>query len=147
MRIKTTIDRLNENQWQFANRVLLTSYNIPKDASRVCLVIEHRGEERHAELPIGAYMGLVGGLGLKAVIEGYGTAQAALTPDALPDHLETVRNAADPARRPVLPTAAQVRDLSAQDAVTLADEMNRPPLAEKHDPVTGRYTIDPVRRP
>jgi len=104
MRITTTIDRLTENQWTSAQKVLRTSYDIPMDASRACLVVEHRGEERHAELPLFAYMGLVGSLGLKAVDDGLGT----VTPDALPDHLEQVRNAADPARRPVLPTADQL---------------------------------------
>jgi hypothetical protein len=98
VRITTTIDRLTETQWQFAGRILRTSYDIPRDADRVCLVIEHRGEERHVEIPLGAYVNLVRSIGLRAVIDGTGTAVAALSPDELPDHLESVRNAADLAR-------------------------------------------------
>jgi hypothetical protein len=125
VRIHSTIDRLTESQWKFANQVLRTGYDIPADADRVCLVVEHRGEERHVETPVGVLASLVLSLNLPVVINGGATATAALTPDELPDHLEKVRNAADPARRPVLPTAAQVRDLTAAEAVALAEEMNR----------------------
>lgn len=95
MRLQTTIDRLTDTQWTFAQEALRTSYEIPMDASRVCLVLEHRGEERHAELPLGAFIGLMAGIGINDTVK---TVMAALSPDELPDHLEAQRNAADPQR-------------------------------------------------
>jgi len=125
MRLQTTITELSTEQWELAQKVLKTGYEIPADASRVCLTLEHNGEERHAEMPLGAYIGLLGAFGLTSLATGLQTAMAALTPDALPDHLDDLRNAADPQR------AAERRD--------------GPPLAEVHDPATGRYTVDPDR--
>lgn len=124
MRLTTTIDRLTAEQWTIAHQILRTEYEIPMDASRVCLVLEHRGEERHAELPLGAYAELLRSLAADSVLSPLRTAMAALTPDALPDHLEKVRQAADPERLPALPTPDEVRNLSAADAAKLAAKMN-----------------------
>jgi hypothetical protein len=95
MRLQTTITGMTAVEWKFAQEVLRTEYTIGPDASRVCLTLEHEGEERHAEMPLGAFVGFVAGLGVNNTVQ---TVLAALSPDELPDHLEDQRNAADPTR-------------------------------------------------
>jgi hypothetical protein len=98
MRVQTTITDLSEDQWAFAQEVLRTQYEIPAGSSRACLTLEHAGEERHVELPLAALIGFQSALGLHASLRAFRTAMAALTPDALSEHLEEQRNAADPQR-------------------------------------------------
>ncbi len=95
MRLNVNVDRLTEAQWKFAQDALRISYDIPMGASRVCLVLEHRGEERHTELPLGAFIGLMAGINVNDNVQAV---IAALSPDEVPDHLEGQRNAADPQR-------------------------------------------------
>lgn len=112
MRIQSTMTDLTEVQWAFVNATVLTSYPIDDLETRVCLTIEHGEQERHVEMPMGSYISLLTGVRLIPLSQTLSrfrenvrasmakVAEAALTPDALPDHLEKARSAADPARKP-----------------------------------------------
>jgi hypothetical protein len=81
--------------------VLPAEYDIPEGAVRVCVEFELTAElsPRHVEMPVRAFVALM--TQLQRIENAPSTLQvatAALTPDELPDHLEAVRNAADPAR-------------------------------------------------
>ena len=95
MRLQIKITELTDQEWVFLQKTLQTGYSFPADASRVCLVLEHNGEERHAEMPLSSFIGVVGVVGVNNVIRDV---TAALTPDEFPDHLNRLRNNADPKR-------------------------------------------------
>lgn len=99
-----TITDLDEELWTYLQRNVRTEYEIPEGAVRVCLTFSREGEERHAEMPMAAIVGLLMGLGMVSASQAFRaltlTVQAALTPDALPDHLEDQRDAADLQRVP-----------------------------------------------
>jgi hypothetical protein len=114
MRTTIRVTELNRRQWSWLQSYLQTSYEFAPFEPRVCVVFDLSALERHVEMPLPTFSGLM------MVLQSLGmadTAQAALSPDELPDY---------PTRRPVLPTPAQVRDLTAQDAAALAREMNEP---------------------
>lgn len=87
MRIQTTISDMDPDQWVVAQGILQAEYDIPADATRVCLTLNHQGEERHVGIPLGAYIGLLGALGMDSLTQGLRTAMAVLTPDAVPGEL------------------------------------------------------------
>lgn len=108
MRIQIVMTDLDQERWDYLQRVVQVEYKIPADAVRVCLTFTYGEEERHAEISLADHMGLLMGLTmvgvgqrLKTAIEGLSTIKneaAVMTPDVLPGHLEQVRNEADPAR-------------------------------------------------
>lgn len=59
MRLKVEIMDLTPSQWEQAQRVLQTEYDIPDGASRACLVLIHNGEERHVEIPVAKLTGFL----------------------------------------------------------------------------------------
>lgn len=95
MRTRIKVTDLSLGQWDHLQDNLPASYDMPEGAVRVCVEFEldAQMDSRHVEMPVRAFMALMTRL---ARIQRH--AEAALTPDALPDHLEAVRNAADPAR-------------------------------------------------
>lgn len=64
MRITSTIEDLDEDRWQYVQRLVKTFYEFTEDMTRVCVTFVRGAEERHAEMPLGAYTGLMMGLGL-----------------------------------------------------------------------------------
>ena len=64
MRLKVEIDDLTPEQWDQAERLLKDSYDIPEDASRVCLTLIHGPELRHHEVPVSAFTTLMWGMSL-----------------------------------------------------------------------------------
>jgi hypothetical protein len=133
MRLQITITELDEERWAYLQSNVHTGYNIPEDASRVCLTFTREGEERHAEMTIGALMGLLMGLGMVGVSRELRNVVAKLKPIDLPSFLDQVRTAADPARadvpagrRPILPWPEMVRHLTAEQAKELTELINRP---------------------
>jgi hypothetical protein len=128
MRTRVKITDLSSAQWERLELRLRTSYDIPPGIARMCAVFELAPmTERHVEMPVQAFATLMAELAQVGHAE---TSLAAVSLSGLPALLEDQRNAADPVRaaeragRPVLPTAAQVRDLTAADAAKLAREMN-----------------------
>lgn len=97
MRTRIKVTDLTAGQWDWLERNLRDSYEIPDTAIRVGVQFEidvlSRVLVRHVEMSVRAFAVLVSQLQSLQIQAG-----AMLTPDALPDHLETVRNAADPAR-------------------------------------------------
>ena len=94
MRTRIKVTDLSLTQWDWLQDHLPESREFGPDAVRMCVEFELTAElsPRHVEMPPREFVALMTTL---ARLE---TAQAALTPDALPDHLEAQRNAADPQR-------------------------------------------------
>lgn len=116
MRLATTLTGLTEEEWALTQAILRPSYEINPEAVRVCLTVIHGPEERHVELPLGTFVEVMAALGLERVFEKIyrlRTAQAALTPDALPDDLTCHHGAAVTNETPsVFEGAAPVRDFA-----------------------------------
>jgi hypothetical protein len=90
MRLKVEIDDLTPEQWDQAQKTLKTSYDIPENASRVCLTLVHGEEERHVETPVSALTSLLWGMSLALAFEALGEAVKTSTrwapdDDRLPD--------------------------------------------------------------
>jgi hypothetical protein len=85
---------LSKAQWDRLQIRLQTSYDLQPGMATVCAVFEQgvQQDERHVEMPIQMFATLM------VELANLNRATAVLTPDALPDHLEEARNAADPAR-------------------------------------------------
>ena len=81
MRLKVEITELVLAQWDAVQRVVRTEYEFPENASRACVTLVHGDEERHAEMPLTALMGLLVVLGMTPSIEALNVALAALAPD------------------------------------------------------------------
>jgi hypothetical protein len=85
MRLKMEIDELTTDQWEHAQKILQAVYDIPDGASRACLVLSHKGEERHVEMPASKVSGFLMGLSLvpalRQMTDAVKMARAALTPD------------------------------------------------------------------
>lgn len=77
MRYQIEITELTDVQWVAAQRVLRTSYEFPEGANRVCLVIVHGDEERHAEMPMGSFITIAMTLGLAPSVHAMNAALAA----------------------------------------------------------------------
>jgi len=104
MRTRIRIAELTERQWNWLQGQLQVEYQFATFEPRACAEFERadQSEVRHVEMPLPAFVGLM------MVLHSLGMAEELAT-----------------ARRPVLPSAEQVRDLSAADAVALVVEMNR----------------------
>jgi hypothetical protein len=133
MRLQITITEMDEERWAYLQSNVHTDYNIPEGSSRVCLTFTHGEEERHAEMTIGAVVGLLVGLGLVGATSDLRRVLGKLKPTDLPSFLDQVRTEADPARgetpagrRPILPTPEMVRGLTASQAKELTELVNRP---------------------
>jgi hypothetical protein len=72
MRLKAEIDDLTPDQWEQAQKILKTSYNIPENASRACITLVHGQEERHVEAPVSALISLLWGLSLGPAFKALG---------------------------------------------------------------------------
>lgn len=95
MRTAITVTGLTRETWALTQEIVQAEYEIPDTAIRVCVTFVHEDEERHVEMPLIQF----GAVLRRLVQRDQGiVAEAVLTPDALPDHLKTVRNQADPAR-------------------------------------------------
>jgi hypothetical protein len=92
------VTELTEAQWDQVQDTVKTEYDFGQGSSRACVTFAYGELERHAEMPVGAFVGVLAGLGLTQALSMLQTAQAVLTPDALADHLDGARSAADPAR-------------------------------------------------
>lgn len=69
MRLQITVTELTEGQWALLQDQVKTSYEFAEGASRVCVTFEHGELERHAEMPVGTFTGLLAGLGLASATE------------------------------------------------------------------------------
>lgn len=86
MRTRIKVTDLTLRQWDHLQDNLQASYDIPENGVRVCVEFELHCEmdSRHVEMPVRAFMALMTRL---ARIQRH--AEAALTPDVLPDDLWT----------------------------------------------------------
>jgi hypothetical protein len=82
MRVNAIVTELDEDRWDVIQKAVNTSYDIQKGATRVCVTFVHGELERHAEMPLGVFTGLMVSLGLTGVVSNVCTAMAALQPDA-----------------------------------------------------------------
>jgi hypothetical protein len=97
VRLQLTITETDEDQWSYLHSAVLTEYEIPADASRVCLTFTHGEEERHAEMPMGSLVGLLLGLGMVGISRDLQRYLSKLKPTDLSTFLNQVRREADPA--------------------------------------------------
>lgn len=67
MRLQMTMTDLDEDRWAYLQRTVQAEYEIPEDATRVCLTFGYGEQERHAEMPMGSLIGLLMGLGMVGV--------------------------------------------------------------------------------
>lgn len=99
MRTQAKVEGLTYRQWDFLQRNLKTSYDIPADETPVCVVFElNMAEIRHVQMPAIEFATITVALGRVEQDEGI---------------------------KPTLPTADEVRNLTAEQAVDLAREKNR----------------------
>lgn len=101
MRTRIKVMDLTLRQWDHLQDNLRASYELPDGAVRVCVEFELDAQlnPRHVEMPVRAFVALMTQLQrIENHAEPVQTGTAALPPDALPGHLESVRNAADPVR-------------------------------------------------
>lgn len=100
MRTRIKVTDLNLRQWDYlTTEVPVTGRTFLPGLPTACVVFELTPDfsELHIEMDLAEFTSLMTHLG-SIRNEVVVTAQAALTPDALPDHLEDIRNAADPQR-------------------------------------------------
>ena len=110
MHTRIKVIDLTLRQWDLLQDNLLESYEIPETAVRVCVEFELDAEmnARHVEMPVRAFMALMTRL------------------QRIEHHAGVEEGVAEiPGRLPVLPSADQVRNLTAGDAAALAREMNQ----------------------
>jgi len=124
MRATIKVTDLSLPQWDWIQSNLQTSYNMPDNAVRVCVRFELNPEmsERHAEMPVRVFIAMMAQL------------QAAEL-RATADPLALARQAADQAKWPRLPTADQVRNLTAEEAAELTRQMNTRPTCPHGTPL------------
>jgi hypothetical protein len=148
MRVKSKVTDLTIHQWDYLQSNVMTSYDMPTGVVRVCAEFELTEMlTRHAEMPVHMFAGLLTQLEHITLIE------AALTPDALPD----TEAGQGPLPGPTCDHGATVAEQEpsafsgAEPIRTYSDgcqsygpySSDGPPVAEVHDPATGRYTVDP----
>ncbi|HEU4751970.1 MAG TPA: hypothetical protein VFU47_02600, partial [Armatimonadota bacterium] len=85
MRLNSTLSGLTDEDWALIQELLRPSYEIEARAVRVCLTVVHGAEERHVEIPLGTFTEVMVALTLTRNMRNALRAEAALTPDALPD--------------------------------------------------------------
>lgn len=102
MHIKIKVKDLNLRQWDYlTTEVPVSGRTFLPGLPRVCVEFELTPDfhSLHIEMDVAEFAGLSTVLeGIKNETAVADIAQAVLTPDALPDHLDSVRDAADPAR-------------------------------------------------
>lgn len=125
MRIQMTMIELDEERWAYLQTNVQAEYEIPEDATRVCLTFSYGEEERHVEVPMGSIVGLLMGLGMVGVTRELRNALAKLRPVDLPEFLNQARRQADPSLS-LLPTPDMVRNLSSKEAADLVKLINKP---------------------
>lgn len=64
MRLQTTVTDLDPIRWGYLQRMVQAEYEIPEDATRVCLTFTYGEQERHVEMPMGTLVSLLIGLGM-----------------------------------------------------------------------------------
>lgn len=80
MRINIEVTDLSRGQWSNLQGVLMTSYDMTGVTLRACVRFERDALERHVEMPMREFMTV-----LACLARVQRRAEAALTPDALPD--------------------------------------------------------------
>lgn len=86
MRTQIKVADLSNEQFERLDHRLFTSYDIPAAAARVCVVFELApGTERHVEMPVQEFATLMTELAMVGAVPA--TAEAMLSPDALPDEI------------------------------------------------------------
>lgn len=55
MQITATVTDLTPRQWEAANNMLLTQYDLAGISNRVCATFVHAEQERHVEMPMGIF--------------------------------------------------------------------------------------------
>lgn len=80
MRIRTTIADLSETQWRLINETVRTEYQFGERNTRVCVIFKRGSEERHTEMPLANYVGVLVGLGMASPSQAYMAALAASIP-------------------------------------------------------------------
>lgn len=125
MRIQMTMIDLDEERWAYLQATVQAEYQIPEDATRVCLTFGFGEKERHVEMPLGSTLGLLMGLGMVGVAREMRNAMAKLRPVDLPEFLNEARRQADPSLS-LLPTPDMVRNLSSKEAAELTKLLNTP---------------------
>jgi hypothetical protein len=117
MRARIKVMDLTRGQWDWLQANLPESYHVPDTSVRVCVELELDAElhMHHLEMSVRSFVALMSQLQL----------------------VESVRNQVDPARLPVLPTADEVRRLSAADAVELTRRLNDGRTCQHGSPVVS----------
>lgn len=64
VRAQMTLTDLDDDRWNYLQRNVRAEYQIPEGATRLCLTFSRGTEERHVEMPLGALIGLLVGLGM-----------------------------------------------------------------------------------
>jgi hypothetical protein len=124
MRARIKITDLSPEQWEhLTTRVPVGEREFLPGMPRACVEFELTPDLNtlHIEMDtveLAGLMTVLGSMDLKAA------ARAVFGLDELPAKLEETRNRAGSARLPVLPTADQVRNLSAEEAAQLTAQMN-----------------------
>ncbi len=103
LRIQSTVSDLDQGQWDMVQRSVKTSYEFGPKMTRVCVTFQRDDLERHAEMPIGAYVEILARVHRRSV----------------------AMSAATRALRSVGPTAVEVHNLDAEEAAVLADSANQ----------------------
>lgn len=102
MHTRVKVKDLNLRQWDhLTTEVPVNGREFLEGLPRLCVEFELTADfhSLHIEMDVAEFAGLMTVLeGIKNEAAVADIAQAALTPDALPDYLEAVRNAADPQR-------------------------------------------------
>lgn len=98
MHTKIKVKDLSLVQWDWIQTHLVRDYEFTPETVRVCVEFELTPDFNltRVELPVRAFMHLMNQL--QGIETRARAAEAALAPDALSDHLEDQRNAADPVR-------------------------------------------------
>lgn len=72
MRIIATMTDLDETEWSLLHRTVQTSYEIAEGVDRVCLTFSRGDEDRHVEIPMHVYGGLLTSLALNKAMLALG---------------------------------------------------------------------------
>lgn len=62
-----TITDLDEGRWAYLQANVQAEYEIPEDATRVCLTFTYGEQERHVEMSMSTLIGLLMGMGARNI--------------------------------------------------------------------------------
>lgn len=79
MKIQSTVTDLTAEQWERINRVVQVEYDLTGIRATVCAVFEHAGLERHVEMPLGVFTGLLMSMQLSTLAVAIETAVSAVS--------------------------------------------------------------------